>query len=203
MCNQITFYFWTKTYVVGTQKKHLITRLNETVLKFEHPKHMFKYEWGKNHRKKMMFHSNSLPFWIYICCSNKKFIIKNINFILCVKYINLNKIYNNLRKYHLNITDITWTSQISLEHHRISFDHHRISFEKSQTQVKTHRVGAFCNILTFINLPFVTKTFVLSIFERPFYTGFTVMFFLIYLNPWHAEYFVCWSVLRFSPIFIH
>ena len=27
---------------------------------------------------------------------------------------------------------------------------------------------------TFIKLPFVIKTLVLSIFERPFYTGFTV-----------------------------
>ena len=27
---------------------------------------------------------------------------------------------------------------------------------------------------TFIKLPFVIKIFVLSIFERPFYTGFTV-----------------------------
>ena len=29
-------------------------------------------------------------------------------------------------------------------------------------------------LLTFIKLPFVIKIFVLSIFERPFYTGFTV-----------------------------
>ena len=29
-------------------------------------------------------------------------------------------------------------------------------------------------LLTFIKLPFVIKTFVLSIFEWPFYTGFTV-----------------------------
>ena len=29
-------------------------------------------------------------------------------------------------------------------------------------------------LLTFINLPFVIKIFVLSIFEWPFYTGFTV-----------------------------
>ena len=29
---------------------------------------------------------------------------------------------------------------------------------------------------TFIKLPFVIKIFVLSIFERPFYTGFTVPF---------------------------
>ena len=30
-------------------------------------------------------------------------------------------------------------------------------------------------LLTFIKLPFVIKTFVLSIFEWPFYTGFTVI----------------------------
>ena len=30
-------------------------------------------------------------------------------------------------------------------------------------------------LLTFIKLPFVNKTFVLSIFEWPFYTGFTVI----------------------------
>ena len=30
-------------------------------------------------------------------------------------------------------------------------------------------------LLTFIKLPFVIRTFVLSIFEWPFYTGFTVL----------------------------
>ena len=30
-------------------------------------------------------------------------------------------------------------------------------------------------LLTFIKLPFVIKIFVLSIFEWPFYTGFTVI----------------------------
>ena len=30
-------------------------------------------------------------------------------------------------------------------------------------------------LLTFIKLPVVIKTFVLSIFEQPFYTGFTVL----------------------------
>ena len=40
-------------------------------------------------------------------------------------------------------------------------------------QVKSIR-GAFCNFLTFIKLPFVIKIIVLSIFERPFYTGSTV-----------------------------
>ena len=32
--------------------------------------------------------------------------------------------------------------------------------------------GAFCNFSTCIKLPFVIQIFVLSIFERPFYTGF-------------------------------
>ena len=32
-------------------------------------------------------------------------------------------------------------------------------------------------LLTFIKLPFVIKIFVLSIFEWPFYTGFTIHFF--------------------------
>ena len=31
-------------------------------------------------------------------------------------------------------------------------------------------------LLTFIKLPFVIKTFFLSIFEWPFYTGFTVYY---------------------------
>ena len=35
--------------------------------------------------------------------------------------------------------------------------------------------GAFCNTLTFIKLPFVIKLSLLSIFEWPFYTGFTVL----------------------------
>ena len=34
--------------------------------------------------------------------------------------------------------------------------------------------GAFCNFLTSIKLPFVIKTFVVYIFEWPFYTGYTV-----------------------------
>ena len=39
-----------------------------------------------------------------------------------------------------------------------------------------------------IMLPFVIKTFVLSIFEWPFYTGFTVfVYFLAFLLP--ADYF--------------
>ena len=39
-------------------------------------------------------------------------------------------------------------------------------------------MGAFCNTLTFIKLHVacVIKIFVLSIFEWPFYTGFTVFF---------------------------
>ena len=35
-------------------------------------------------------------------------------------------------------------------------------------------MGVFCIFSIFIKLPFVSKIFVLSIFEWPFYTGFTV-----------------------------
>ena len=41
---------------------------------------------------------------------------------------------------------------------------------------------------TFIKLPFVTKIFVLSIFEWPFYTGFTVII---------SKYCFCFSEDRF------
>ena len=38
-------------------------------------------------------------------------------------------------------------------------------------------------LLTFIKLPFVIKIFILSIFECPFYTGFTVLlFWKIFVN---------------------
>ena len=37
---------------------------------------------------------------------------------------------------------------------------------------------AFCNTFDFIKLPFVIKNFVLSIFEWPLKTGFTVLFIL-------------------------
>ena len=40
---------------------------------------------------------------------------------------------------------------------------------------------------TFIKLPFVIKTFVLSIFERPFYTGFTVQLTFLFDRDEHAD----------------
>ena len=40
-------------------------------------------------------------------------------------------------------------------------------------------------LLTFIKLPFIIKIIVLSIFERPFYTGLTVQ---IVIDPYHAGY---------------
>ena len=43
-------------------------------------------------------------------------------------------------------------------------------------------LGAFCNTLTSIKLPFVIKIFALSIFERSFYTGFTVYDTMFILN---------------------
>ena len=54
-----------------------------------------------------------------------------------------------------------------------------------QDQLRLNAGHTFCRIhplepsvilLTFIKLPFVLKTFVLSIFKWPFYTGFTVLY---------------------------
>ena len=41
---------------------------------------------------------------------------------------------------------------------------------------------------TFIKLPVVIKTYVLSIFEWPFYTGFTVQQYM-YIVPYHEVFF--------------
>ena len=49
----------------------------------------------------------------------------------------------------------------------------RLSLDTGQKYCKMLQ-GAFCNTSTFIKLPFVFKTFVLSIFEWPLKTGFTV-----------------------------
>ena len=40
---------------------------------------------------------------------------------------------------------------------------------------------------TFIKLPFVIKIFVLSIFEWPFYIGFTLMFFFYRKHEWQQD----------------
>ena len=61
-------------------------------------------------------------------------------------------------------------------------------------------------LLNFIKLPFVVKTFVLSIFERPFYTGFAlllsiqlllsfsiIIIFCISLNSYISFSFMCSS----------
>ena len=53
-----------------------------------------------------------------------------------------------------------------------------------QDQLSLNEVQKYCRMLhsailsTFIKLPFVIKIFVLSIFELPFYTGFTVHVFI-------------------------
>ena len=43
-------------------------------------------------------------------------------------------------------------------------------------------------LLTFIMLPFVIKTFVLYIFEWPFYTGFTVAKHLLHAKSQHSDW---------------
>ena len=46
-------------------------------------------------------------------------------------------------------------------------------------------------ISTFIKLPFVIKIFVLSIFEWPFYTGFTVLLIKVGSKPHRGALIVC------------
>ena len=48
--------------------------------------------------------------------------------------------------------------------------------------------------MTFIKLPFVIKIFVLSIFEWPLYTGFTV---LVSFQVLQVLKFVCWLIITF------
>ena len=42
-------------------------------------------------------------------------------------------------------------------------------------------------LVTFIKLPFVIKTFVLSIFEWPFYTGFTVLYYELLISSQYSD----------------
>ena len=63
-----------------------------------------------------------------------------------------------------------------------------------QDQLSLNAGQKYCRMLqgehsailsTFIKLPFVIKVFVLSIFEWPFYTGFTVLF--VEFNFWISK----------------
>ena len=63
--------------------------------------------------------------------------------------------------------------------------------------------GEYSAILsTFIKLPFLIKIFVLSIFEWPFYTGFTVIPNTICLNSSFGSFYIKYvSVNSFSELF--
>ena len=50
----------------------------------------------------------------------------------------------------------------------------QLSLNAGQKYCRLLQVEHSATLSTFINLPFVIKIFVLSIFEWPFYTGFTV-----------------------------
>ena len=63
------------------------------------------------------------------------------------------------------------------------------------------KIGAFCILTTIIKLPFVIEIFFLSIFDLPFYTGFTVVYFfyvkgkLLILSS-----LICSSLYRYQPL---
>ena len=55
---------------------------------------------------------------------------------------------------------------------------HKLVFKTNYRLMQVESIGEWEHssiLLTFIKLPFVIKTFVLSIFEWPFYTDFTVL----------------------------
>ena len=60
------------------------------------------------------------------------------------------------------------------------------------------QVKSIANTSAFIKLPFVIKIFVLSNFERPFYTGFTVL--KICLTAYNAKvmFYFLWRVFTFN-----
>ena len=60
-----------------------------------------------------------------------------------------------------------------------------ISFNAGQIYCRTLQGEQSAILSTFMKLPFVIKMFVLSIIERPFYTGFTVM--MIRHQPYHKS----------------
>ena len=61
--------------------------------------------------------------------------------------------------------------------------------------------GEHSSILsTFIKLPFVIKTFVLSIFEWPFYTGFTQVLLFFYLRHF-CRFKDVWPIYELMAIF--
>ena len=60
-----------------------------------------------------------------------------------------------------------------------------LSLNAGQKYCRMLPLGHSAILSTFIELPFDIKIFVLSIFEWPFYTGFTVIFFAILLNMSH------------------
>ena len=61
-----------------------------------------------------------------------------------------------------------------------------------------YRLVQIKSISTFIKLPFVIKTVVLSIFEWPFYTGFTVLSYeiMISLIPYTFYTWKCMQILN-------
>ena len=63
----------------------------------------------------------------------------------------------------------------TLKETKISFQD-QLSLNAGQKYCRLLQGEHFAILLTFIKLPFVIKIFVLSIFEWPFYTGFTVLF---------------------------
>ena len=71
--------------------------------------------------------------------------------------------------------------------------HDQLSLNAGQKYCRMLQVEHSAILLIFIKLPFVIKIFVLSIFEWPFYTGFTV---IAYIK--HTDMFCCFFLRRYG-----
>ena len=73
----------------------------------------------------------------------------------------------------MQIYSKTWVKQPISKRMKIGFQE-QLSLNAGQKYCRMLQGEHSAMLLTFIKLPFVTKICVLSIFDRPFYRGFTV-----------------------------
>ena len=76
-------------------------------------------------------------------------------------------------RYYVSLYSKTCVKRPLSKRPKIGFQD-RLSLNAGQKYCRMLQGEHSAMLSTFIKLPFVIKTFVLSIFEWPFYTGFTV-----------------------------
>ena len=84
----------------------------------------------------------------------------------------------------------------TLKKQKIGF-HDQLSLNVGQKYCRMLQREHFATLSTFIKLPFVIKMFVLSIFEWPFYTGFTLIDFVLVI--YHNKCFLSGALYKVKP----